>query len=270
MATKTQQNAKHNALAKKKNARDKVEEYFNMLDEETLAYRFDDPTHYTKTTDEKLLNDVIEACYKYYVYYYGEQVEEGDYDWHSGDRIYSKTKCNHEVDMSQIVDLIYDWIDEYKYPTMLKMLGDNMKVKIAGFVAQHNNRFNKLLNERVAMYDKREYGTSRKYSPQQKFKAKHHIRVNCWFDASDAVKLKNKLRAEHYEKRLAEEEEERRAYREEYAMMKADEEAKKLRTITTFNNAMMDAINVAMNITDAEEKKRMMSALAVFGGYAPS
>jgi hypothetical protein len=280
MATILQKNETDNAMVmkrhqtdkmatkKRQTALDKVEEYFKMVDDEaeTLYYRFDDPTHYTKTTDEKLLNDVIVACYKKYVYHYGDDIGDCDYDY-CGDLIYSKTKCLHEVDMSQIVDLIYDWIDEYKYPTMLKMLGDNMKVKIAGFVAQHNIRFNKLLNERVAMYDKREHGTSRKYSlPLHKFKIKDHMSVNSWFAMSDAKKLRKKLCDEEWKR----EQQERKETAERYAMMRADDEAIKMRTITTFNNAMMDAINVAMNITDAEEKKRMMSALAVFGGYAPS
>ena len=269
MATKTSQKAKHNALAKKQNALDKIEEYFNMVDDEpeTLICHFDDPTHYTKTTDVKLLNDVIEACYKKYIYHYGDDINDGEYEYCSGDRIYSKTKCNHEVDMSQIVELIYDWIDEHKYPTMLKMLGDNMKAKIGEYVAQYNDRFNKLLNERVAMYDKREYGTSRKYSlPLRNFKIKDHMSVNSWFNMSDAKKLRKKLRDEEWVR----EQQERKETMERYDMMRADDEAKKIRTITTFNNAMMDAINVAMNITDAEEKKRMMSALAVFGGYAPA
>jgi hypothetical protein len=257
MATKKQQNA----LAK-------IEEYFKMVDaeEDTLFFHFDDPTRYTKTTDVKLLNDVIEACYKKYIFHYGDEIGDGEYDYNSGDRIYYKKRCNHEVDMSQIVELIYAWIDEHKYPTMLKMLGENMKAKIGEFVAKYNNKFNKLLNERVMMYDKREYGTSRKYSRPLKFKADDFIRVSSWFDVSDAVKLRNKLRREDREQ----EERDRKASLERYAMRREEERTQKMRVITTFNDAMIDAINVAMNITDAEEKKRMMSALAVFGGYAPS
>jgi hypothetical protein len=279
MATKTSQNAKHNATEKEErriNAVKKrreldaeLKEYFKTLTENAYKlnadFCYDDPSQYTKTNDERLLADVIKRCFDNYVYHYCESL----YNLIDSDT--STKKQLHDIGLSDMLDMIYYWITDHKACSYLGNKEEDIKSQIRLLLCRRQTSYEKILAKQVSMYDKREFGLSRKYiTPNKRFKLRKYICVNDWFHESEKSKLRT---AEHQRQREASDAEEAKReqdFDDRLLLIEQEKEQAKMTAIKTFNDAMVEAINVAMNITDAEEKKRMMSALSVLGGYAPS
>jgi hypothetical protein len=169
-----------------------------------------------------------------------------------------------------MLDMIYNWITDNNVFSYLGDTEQEIKYQIEIRLDKTVAGYEKILAKQVSMYDKREFGLSRKYiMPNKRFKLSKYICVNDWFHESEKSKLRTGEHQRQKEASDAEEAKQEKDYNDRLLLIEQEKEQAKMTAIKTFNDAMIDAIAVATLITDVGEKKRMMTALNVFAGYAP-